>query len=561
MTPIGFDKAMNASQWLTLVKAPYGPLRRILRENYGNDTDIHRERLQLFHSAVQTYLEQYGDGLVRLFRSPGRINLRGMHVDTHGGCLNLMTHHREVVLAIGTSSSESCFFSNIDPSLEPVEWDIGSPPQTLDWNRFINEPAVIAAVRAQPGHWKHYLQGCLQRVQRLRPEQRIMAIQGVFGGDLPQGAALSSSAALCMVFVTALDAVNELGLTFSERILAARDAEWYAGARVGVSDQGAMALGRFNKLISVALDAARLDEAVPRYVDFPDDLAVIVIHSHTQRSLSGRHAIDYARNRFAYSIALDVVRQVMSERGWPSTQVASLCGLADLAPRSNGPIRDGNTLYELLLAIPETMTIDDLRERYRLPTFELAWEQYLGSIPDGECPWTIQLRGPLIFGIAESERARLFPKAIEQGQYKEAGRLMTVGHDGDRRVNSHGEPFHVDLSDAAIENLRAEGAPIHDCPGAYGASSPALDRLVDAALDGGALGASLTGAGIAGSVLALCHAERINTVTQNVEQLLSSPEYAAIVGLDRPLDLQSARRSIVVNQAPAGAGEFSDCLS
>src|SRR5690606_31709863 len=106
-------------------------------------------------------------------------------------------------------------------------------------------------------------------------------------GDIPEGAALSSSAALCVAGVSAVLACNGLALDPAALILAARDAEWYAGSRCGVSDQAAMVLGGPGEMVNVALYAARLSVAGARRIAFPGDLAVLVVNSHTRRSISG----------------------------------------------------------------------------------------------------------------------------------------------------------------------------------------------------------------------------------------------------------------------------------
>lgn len=142
---------------------------------------------------------------------------------------------------------------------------------------------------------------------------------------------------------------------------------------------------------------------------------------------------------------------------------------------------------------------------------------------------------------------------------------MTIGHDGDRRVcfprachagTHEGVPYHYDASDAALDRLAESDTPVQLCPGVYGASSPVLDALADAALDAGALGASLTGAGIAGSVLALCDAQNADSVAGAVRERLASPEYIRLAGRAEPLTREEIADGVVVNHAPASAGEL-----
>ena len=87
----------TVTQWLRFWEHP--EQHASLCAVYSADAALLQERAALARQTLQTFAERFGDCPVRLFRAPGRINLRGMHVDTHGGYLNLMTHQREVLLA------------------------------------------------------------------------------------------------------------------------------------------------------------------------------------------------------------------------------------------------------------------------------------------------------------------------------------------------------------------------------------------------------------------------------------------------------------------------------
>ena len=71
------------------------------------------------------------------------------------------------------------------------------------------------------------------------------------------------------------------------------------------------------------------------------------------------------------------------------------------------------------------------------------------------------------------------------------------------------EALRVAAAERALENgdLLTLGELMNDshrsCAGDYGVSTPSLDRLVEAARTGGALGARLTGAGFGGAIVAL----------------------------------------------------------
>ena len=548
---------MLASTWLTAFEQNEPAARRALEQTYGTDPAVLNERLILWRSVLMHHRRRFGDERVRLFRSPGRINLRGMHVDTHGGYLNLMTHQREVVTVVSSHEDPRMVFSNVASRYDDVEFSAQDEANhssfTEPWLRFITDPEIQGQTLTRRGHWGNYLRGCVLRVCHQSPEAQTRGIHATVGSDLTTGAALSSSTALSTAVLVSVLGVNGQHLDDASLILAVKDAEWYTGARGGTSDQAAMILGACGQLVNIALLASDLDTSQAIRVPFPSDLEVLVIDSFTERSLSGANVVDYTRNRFAYSLAMEIVRQEMQSDGWAPDIVNRLDRLPRLSPDELGGLQ---ALYHLLRRIPETISLADLRSRYDLPNLDAAYEQYFGTVPEEVRPLEIGLRGPLLFGIAESERARVFIETLRDRDFIAAGRLMTIGHDGDRRRSADGHEFHYDAGDNALERMARENLPIRWCPGIYGASSPVLDTLVDTALEAGALGASLTGAGIAGSVLALCRAEDAGIVAQAIREQMATPAYAGLAGRTEPPNEDEIQRAVAYNRATGAAGEL-----
>ncbi|MBI5092314.1 MAG: hypothetical protein HZB26_07695 [Candidatus Hydrogenedentes bacterium] len=551
---------LTVADWLQRLDGQDTETRKSLARMYGANQSVVQDRVRLTRLVLTRFGERFGDAPVRVFRSPGRINLRGMHVDTHGGYINLMTHQREVVIAAAPSEYDEVRIANCDDSFSEVTFRIGEFSSHTafsgEWNSFILSPDVHNAVWTRRGHWGNYLQGCVLSAQHRFRDTPLRGMRAVVGSDLPRGAALSSSAALSVALLKAVLGLNTRTLSTDEAILAVRDAEWYAGSRIGVSDQAAMLLGGKDTLVNTALLASRLDTSSARRIPFPDALRILVVNSYTERSLSGAQLVEYTRNRFAYSLALDILRQEMRADGLSGDAVSEMDCLAAITADAFASHGGVSVLYRLLRRVPLHASLSELKRRYDLPAFDTAYADFFGTVPVESRPEEIDLRGPLMFGIAESERARLFPEALEQRDFVRAGRLMSTGHNGDRRITGAGQPYRYDVSDAAMEHLAAEGAPIEWCPGVYGASSPVLDTLVDEALEAGALGACLTGAGIAGAVLALCHAEDAEGVAEAIRARMARPDYAKLTNREAPLTEAELSGAVVVNYATAGAGEL-----
>ncbi len=540
----------SATAWLSMLSTKTCPFPEVYTSNH----EIWPARAQLISMVLKAHIERFGDGPVRVFRSPGRINLRGMHVDTHGGFLNLMTHQRETVLAVRPVEQARVVVRNVESDFGEIEFNIQEKAVEGSlfgpWLGFLASDAVARGMQLGRGRWNRYLEGAVLAVQARFPTLCLRGLEVVAGSDLPRGAALSSSHALCVAMQEAITACNGVALSDAERILAARDAEWYAGARSGVSDQGAMILGRVGQLAHGALLADDLDVRDMRYLAFPEDLCVLAVYSHTERSLSGKELSNYTRNRFAYSMALDILRMEMG----PQSENAAACDRFSMLTSKR--IGGNRAFFRLLGRVPEKMSLEEMRNRYALPRLEEAYQHAFGNVPEEDRPNYIHLRGPLLYGLTESERARVFFGALEKGDYATAGACMSIGHDGDRVRTAHGTPFMLSWDDATLDEYVRQDYPVWKCPGGYGASSPALDYLVDTALRAGALGASLTGAGMAGTVLALCLEEHKEYVAEALRISMNCPEYHAVARIRQPLSKEQASNAVVVNQAPAGAGEL-----
>lgn len=549
----------TVSQWLSIWEHP--ERQPVLCEIYGADRENLQERAVLAKQTLDAFGARFGDVPVRLFRAPGRINLRGMHVDTHGGYLNLMTHQREILLAAAPTATGENILANVDPDFSEVPFDFGEEFRGVDcdadWWDVIASPSVSSRPQQRSATtataWSNYCIGAALRVAHRHRLSTLGGLNIMVNSDLPRGAALSSSAALIVVALLAYERCNGLASTMEKRIQAAQDVEWYAGARVGMSDQTAILMGRQGQVLNLAVFAQDFSLEEACYIPFPTSLDLLVVNSHTRRVLSGAQRVDYARNRFAYSMALTVLQAELRKSGWPDEKITTMDRLSRITPEAlGGP----GKLYQLLQHIPVSIDIDTLQQRYNSPGLQSEYNRYFGDLEADLQPQTIPLRGPLLFGIAESERARLFPEMLTAGDYELAGHLMTTGHNGDRVCDTNGNTFSPNISDIMLKTLVRKDAPVTDQPGAYGASSPALDMLVDAALQAGALGACLTGAGIAGAILVLCEKEDTAVVRHTLARILQQESYANCAKIAEPLDANTAIRSVVVNQPTSGAGEI-----
>ncbi|MFP5040346.1 galactokinase [Parasediminibacterium sp. JCM 36343] len=170
---------------------------------------------------LANYRQQFGEG-ARVFFSPGRVNLLGEHVDYNGGFVLPAAIDKGIWFAIAVNNTNTANFvaSDIEESFS------------------VN----LHEVRKQTG-WHNYVLGILYILQKKR--YIIGGFNCLFGGNLPQGAGLSSSAALEAGLVFALNELFALGLSRQQMALIAQEAEHsFPGTKCGIMDMFASLHGK-----------------------------------------------------------------------------------------------------------------------------------------------------------------------------------------------------------------------------------------------------------------------------------------------------------------------------
>lgn len=580
---LGENVLLKAGEWLDLFNDIPTYFKKYLEGLYGSNPEVLKERIKVYIGALEKFIQLYGrDEDVIIVRSPARINLRGMHVDTHGGGLNLITHDRETVMVLSASKDTGALeFNNFHSDrFEPVRFSLREftslPEFNKDWNDFINCPKIKELISAERGHWGNYLKGAALSVRHRFKDNNLLGFKAVINSDIPQGAALSSSHSLANVVISGILALNKLKLSRKDMVVAIQDGEWFTGARSGLADQGAMVFGRRGEILNTPLFKEGLDLTDPKYIDLPEDkYSIMVIESFKTRSLSGRQKVDYSKPRFAYSIALDILKTELRKKGgYPEGFIKNINNLSKVCPDYFSKYGGTKAIYEALLLVPETITVDKLREKYPDIDIDGVYNRYFGDLSDEMKPKDFNVRGPLLWGISECCRAKRFYEHMVAAEYEKAFELLNVGHEGDRVsrfdvATGAIEDVIMDVSDEYIklmlENLESGNsekirqASLELQPGNYRASSKALDTLVDICRSEGAK-ACLTGAGLAGVVIAVVEKgkgleKRIATsiyekyYKPNMDSLIKESD---IVGIK--LTEEDFRKGIRINVSVQGSG-------
>jgi galactokinase len=199
-------------------------------------------------------------GVVRVVRAPGRVNLIGEHTDYNGGFVLPIAIDRAITIALVPSGDRSVTVT-LAESGESAAFDLD-------------------AIGPRRGHWIDYVAGTAWAMAEARlPTQ---GVRGLLASDLPQGAGLSSSAALELASALALSGGAEPP---TDRLrlaqIAQRAENEYVGVRCGLMDQ-------FASSVSVAGAALLLDCRSLEYREVPitlPDVALVVTDSGSSRRL------------------------------------------------------------------------------------------------------------------------------------------------------------------------------------------------------------------------------------------------------------------------------------
>ncbi|WP_262245209.1 galactokinase [Parapedobacter soli] len=208
----------------------------------------------------EKYLDYHGSTPL-LVRSPGRVNLIGEHTDYNQGLVLPAAIDKNIIVAIGKRDDNTIQLYAMDQQ----------ESYSVDLDAFDRSPLL----------WPDYILGVVQQLQQ-RGHQ-LGGFNIVFGGDIPQGAGLSSSAALECATAFALNELFDLGISRLDIALTAQAAEnEFVGVKCGLMDQFASVFGQEQRLIK--LDCADFSH---EYIPFNNpDLRIVLFDTQVKHSLA-----------------------------------------------------------------------------------------------------------------------------------------------------------------------------------------------------------------------------------------------------------------------------------
>ncbi len=195
-----------------------------------------------------------------LFQAPGRINLIGEHTDYNEGFVMPAAVDKYMIFAIAPNDNDRC-------NIYANDYQEGVTFSLQDLN---------------PGEtWVNYLMGVLEGFTR--KGLPLKGVDCIFESNIPSGAGLSSSAALCCGFAFAINEIFKCGLSRLELAKIAQFSEHeFAGVKCGLMDQYASLFGKEDSVL--LLDCRSLTH---QYLPFKfDDVEILLIDSKVKHSLA-----------------------------------------------------------------------------------------------------------------------------------------------------------------------------------------------------------------------------------------------------------------------------------
>ncbi|MDX1637055.1 MAG: galactokinase [Balneolaceae bacterium] len=198
-----------------------------------------------------------------LVTSPGRVNLIGEHTDYNDGFVLPAAIDKVIAVAISANNDNAINMEAVDKQ-ETHEFNLDDPFSKTGKG------------------WPDYILGVVVELQQAGYE--VGGFNCVFGGNIPIGAGLSSSAALEGGIITGLAEIYNLEIPKRERALLAQKAEnEFVGVQCGIMDQFVNIHGKDGHALK--LDCRSLEYEL--YPFKQDDVQIVLCDTQIRRELAG----------------------------------------------------------------------------------------------------------------------------------------------------------------------------------------------------------------------------------------------------------------------------------
>ncbi|WCE29102.1 galactokinase [Vibrio sp. SCSIO 43137] len=218
--------------------------------------------MTLTDSVNAAFSQVFGYQASHEIQAPGRVNLIGEHTDYNDGFVLPCAIDYQTLVAAAKRDDSIVRVIAVDYGNEVDEFDLTQP------------------IEFQPDRmWANYIRGVVKCL--LERGYRFNGADISVSGNVPQGAGLSSSAALEVVIGQTFKELYQLDISQAEVALNGQQAEnEFVGCNCGIMDQLISAEGKENH--ALLIDCRSLET---KAVSMPDDMVVMIINSNKKRGL------------------------------------------------------------------------------------------------------------------------------------------------------------------------------------------------------------------------------------------------------------------------------------
>lgn len=216
----------------------------------------------LINNVTRSFSSIFGYAPTHFIQAPGRVNLIGEHTDYNDGFVLPCAINYQMVVAAAKREDNIIRVTAVDYQNEVDEFSLDNTIEFLP-NKM----------------WANYVRGVIHFLQQDNYSFHGMDI--AISGNVPQGAGLSSSAALEVAIGQTLKTLYQLPISQKEIALNGQKAEnQFVGCNCGIMDQLISACGEENH--ALLIDCRSLETSA---VTMPENMVVMIINTNKKRGL------------------------------------------------------------------------------------------------------------------------------------------------------------------------------------------------------------------------------------------------------------------------------------
>lgn len=221
--------------------------RRKSKESESTIVKMHNEVKDKFY-------DLHGKDIGCIVTANGRANIIGEHTDYHYGYVFPFAIDKGIVFCASKSDGLSIYSINFDAF-------------------------YVKATSHATGSWQSYVSNALAFIENKYDIE--IKVNLVFGGNLPIGAGVSSSSALCCGLIEVINNLYDLGIDQIDKVNLASEIEHGTGVTGGKMDQYTILFAKENS--AMVLDCRDLTH---ENVNVPDEWSFLLINSGVKHNLA-----------------------------------------------------------------------------------------------------------------------------------------------------------------------------------------------------------------------------------------------------------------------------------